>query len=328
MNALYDEAKKMINGKQNILIVSHRKPDADTLGAALCLKIWLNKIGKEVTLACVDKPANVFDFLPYVHDFVCEFDLEKFDLMIVVDAGANYMTGFHLKYENLFKVIPVINIDHHASNDKYGTLNIVDKDAASTTVILYRMLQHLGIEIDAQMATCLLAGVYSDTGSFMHSNTSKEVYAISADLMTKGAHVSMVSKKLFGNKPVSTLRLWGRVLEKAYVTDDHIVMSVVRDPDYGEVKAKPDELSGVVDYLNMVPGSKFAVLINEDKRGNVKGSFRTRNNNVDLSKIAATFGGGGHAKASGFTLPGKLQEEVTYKIVASDDQKKPLSFGQ
>jgi phosphoesterase RecJ-like protein len=103
-------------------------------------------------------------------------------------------------------------------------------------------------------------------------------------------------------------------------------MSVIRDGDFKDVGADPVQLSGVVDYLNMVPGSKFAVLINEDRRSNVKGSFRTKNDNVDLSRVAAVFGGGGHPKASGFSIPGKLEGEVRYTIVADDMSKKSLEF--
>ena len=329
MNSQYAEAKNLINKSQNILVISHKKPDADTLGAAITFKIWLSKLGKKVTLACVDKPSKVFDFLPYLDEFVDNFELKDFDLMIVVDAGANYMTGFHIKYQNLYTSgIPVINIDHHASNDNYGTLNIVEGKAASVTVILYKMLMEWEVEIDNKMATCLLGGIYGDTGSFMHSNTNKDVFAIAADLMNKGAHVSYLSKQLFGQKTVSTLKLWGRALENAYVTDDNIVMSVVRENDYKELNAKPEDLSGVIDYLNMIPEGKFAVLINEDRKGNIKGSFRTRNEGVDLSKIAAEFGGGGHPKASGFSIPGKLITEVNYKIVGSDNTQKPLDFSK
>lgn len=329
MNYQYSEAKKLINKSQNILVISHKKPDADTLGAAITFKIWLSKLDKKVTLACIDKASAVFNFLPYLDEFVDNFEIKDFDLMIVVDAGANYMTGFHLKYPNLYNSgIPVINIDHHASNDNYGTLNIVEEKTASVTVILYKMLKEWEVAIDNKMATCLLAGIYNDTGSFMHSNTNKEVFEIAADLMNKGANISLVSKQLFSQKNISTLKLWGRALENAYVTNDKIVMSIVRESDYKELNAKPEDLSGVIDYLNMIPEGKFAVLINEDRKGNIKGSFRTRHDEVDLSKIAAEFGGGGHPKASGFSVAGKLMTEINYKIVGSDNVQKSLDFSK
>lgn len=327
MRDLYLEAKKLIDRANKILVVSHRKPDADTLGTALCLKLWLGNTGKNIVLACADKPAPVFNFLSSVDEFVNEFDLKSFDLMIVVDAGASYMTNFHLKYKDFFSSgISILNMDHHASNDMFGTVNIVDSSAASTTVILHRMLNFFNIEITSEMATCLMAGIYGDTGSFMHSNTDKETYEVASDLMKKGASISDITKALFRCRSVSTLRLWGKVLENARLTDDSVVVSVVKEQDFGEFEAGTEHLSGVVDYLNMVPNSKFAVLLNEDRKGHVKGSMRTRQSGVDVAKIAAVFGGGGHSKASGFTLDGKLREEIKYVVVSDDIKEKTLEF--
>jgi len=312
---------------RKVLVIAHRHPDPDTLGACIAMKMWLDGLGKDVTLACVDKPEERFKFLLDIDKFVQEFDLKNFDLMMVLDAGASYMTNFQLKYENLFgSGIPVVNIDHHASNDMYGTLNIVDPEAASTTVLIYRLFKFLNLEIDAKLATVLLAGLYSDTGGFMHSNTNQEVYEISADLMSRGAKIAQINSFLFQNKDAATLRLWGRVLEHAHLTADNAVVSVVRERDYEAADADPSKLSGAVDYLTMVPGARFALLLNEDRRGNVKGSFRTRKDDVDVAKMAAKFGGGGHPKASGFTISGKLEEESFYRIVSSDLSKKSLDL--
>ena len=327
MEKLFKQASDLIKKSGKILIVSHRKPDADTLGAAISLKKWLDRSGKNITLACCDKPGKVFSFLPDIDLFVKDFNLNDFDLMIVVDAGASYMTNFHLKYDNfLHPGIPIINIDHHASNDHFGDINIVDLESASVTVILFKMFEYLNVEIDQDMATALLSGIYNDTGSFMHSNTTKEVFDIASKWMDDGAKIAEISKALFNTKTISTLRLWGKVLEKAQVTDDNIAMSVLKDDEFDSAGAGPENLTGVIDYLNMIPGTKFSVLVNEDRQGNVKGSFRTRRSNVDLSRIAAVFGGGGHPKASGFMIPGKLSEEVKYKIVDDDNDKKSLEF--
>ncbi len=327
MEKLYKQIENRVKESKNILLISHRKPDADTLGTAIALKIWLDGENKPCELACIDKPNSRFGFLPFINDFKQKFDLNSYDLIFIVDSGASYMTNFHLKYENLFNSgIPIINIDHHASNDNFGEVNIVDCNAASTTVILYRIFKYLNIPLTEQISTCLLAGIYSDTGSFMHSNTNNEVFKISSELVQNGARVAEICRRLFKNNSVSTLKLWGKVLEEANVTDKGVVISVISEDDYMTVRADPNELSGVIDYLNMVPDTKFAVLINEDRKGNVKGSLRTRNKEVDLSRIAAVFGGGGHPKASGFSIPGKLKKEVRYTIVSDDMSKKSLEF--
>ena len=327
MQELYLKAKKIIDESQKILILSHRQPDADTLGAAVAMNIWLKKLGKDVTMACVDKPSSKFKFLPHIDEFIDSFDLKDYDVLVFVDIGSSYMTNFQLKYENLLiSGLPLINIDHHISNDNYGTVNIVDPKAASTTVILYRIFEDLGVEIDEKMAISLLAGLYSDTGSFMHSNTSNEVLKIAGELMHRGAKIADISRNLFHRNKVSTLKLWGTVMQKAYVTKNKVVMSVVKEHDYNEVNAKPEQLSGVIEYLSMVPETRFAVLVNEDRKGNVRASFRTRKDGVDVAKIASIFGGGGHPKASGFSLPGKLKENVTYSIITEKKDGKLLNF--
>lgn len=327
MKVEYDKVYNLVCEAKRILVISHRKPDSDTLGAAIAVKIWLTKEFKDLTLACVNKPAKVFSFLPYIHEFKEEFNLNNFDLIFIVDAGASYMTNFHLKYENfLTSGVPIINIDHHSSNDNFGLVNIVDSSAPSTTVIIYRMFKYLNVQIDKEIANCLLSGIYGDTGSFMHSNTTKECYEISADLVQKGGEFVKISKALFKSNSVLSMKLWGQVLNKAFVTPTGVVMAVVDEDDYLKTGSGPENLTGVIDYLSMVPNAKFAVLINEDRYGNIKGSLRTRTDDVDLSKIASEFGGGGHPKASGFSVQGKLQKDVRYTIVSQDMSKKTLEF--
>ena len=325
---LYGEIQEEVKKAQNILLISHRRPDADTLGAIIALQMWCERLGKGTKLACVDKPSRIFKFMPRVDQYVDDFDLGEHDLIIIADAGASYMTNFHLKYPEMFDgSVPIINIDHHPSNDNFGKINLVDPRAASATVVVYRLMKALNVNIDEDMATCLLAGVYSDTGSFMHSNTSQEVYAVAADLVELGGRMSEIAEALFRSNNINKLKMWGKVLEKAVVTDENVVMSVIQNEDYEAIGGSPDHLSGVIDYLNMVPGSKFAVLVNEDRKGNVKGSFRTRQNDIDLSRVAAVFGGGGHAKASGFMMEGRLERDNdSYKIVSEDLSKTSLDF--
>lgn len=327
MQEIHAKIKNSISWASKILLVSHRRPDADTVGSAVAMKVWLDSLAKQTTLACVDPIPENYSFMPFADQFVDEFRVGDYDLMIVLDAGASYMTDFHLKYPEMFKSgIEVINIDHHQSNDLFGTINYVDVDAPSVTFMLWRMFKDFDLEITAQMATALLAGIYNDTGSFMHSNTNEDVCRAASDLLACGANLRQITKNMFRSRDVSTLKLWGKVLEHAYITDDNVVMSVVREDDYQSANAKPDQLSGVIDYLNMVPESKFSVLINEDRKGNVKGSLRTRKDDVDLAKIAKVFGGGGHAKASGFTLTGKLRERFKYDVVSENLSKKSLDF--
>jgi bifunctional oligoribonuclease and PAP phosphatase NrnA len=332
----FRELKKAFVSAQKILLIAHKKPDGDTIGACLSLMHLLeNNFGKNVDVACVDKPVERYEFLSGVTRFQKEFDYKEYDLIVVCDAGAHYMTDYHKIYPGIFsgKDVPVANIDHHASNDDFGNINIVDNNAASTTLILYRFFKWLDVSlITPDIATCLLIGIYNDTGGLMHSNSTKEVFEISAELTKRGAKAFIVSKSLFRETPLSTLKLWGRVFKNVKVNEDGVAMSVISDKDFEECGAKQDELSGVVDVVNSVPGIKFSVVLNEDGQGHVKGSFRTPREDVDLSEIAGVFGGGGHRKAAGFMMPGHIEKEVKWKIVSdkelTDVNEKLLPEGE
>lgn len=318
MEAEFRRTEALIKKSENILVIAHRRPDGDTLGACIAFRKMLLEYGKNVTMACIDDIPDRYKYLPDIKYFVKDFNFRDYDLLIVCDAGASYMTGYHDIYPDIFKgEVPVINIDHHASNDNFGTVNIVDSNSASTTMILYNFLKFVNFKISPQTATALITGLYNDTGSFMHQNTTSDVLKIAGDLMNCGGRVVDVSKSLFKTTPITTLKLWGRVLSNLRINKEGVAMSVITKKDFKDCNAEYDELSGAVDFINCVPDSKFTVLLHEDDKGNVKGSFRTRNDDVDLDEIASKFGGGGHRKAAGFTLPGKLEKEIKWKIVPS-----------
>lgn len=332
MQEKFLQAKRLIDKANKVLCIAHKRPDGDALGATIAWHLALRKMEKETTMACIDEIPEKFSFLPEITKFVKDFDFREYDLIIVSDAGAHYMTRYHEIYPDIFKgEVPVINIDHHHSNDNFGICNIVDPASASTTVIQFKLFEFCGIPITPRMATAMLCGIYNDTGSLMHSNTNLEVFEISARLMELGGKVHIIAKNLFRTMPVSTLKLWGRVLENARINDEGVTISVVTWRDFEECGAEPDEISGVIDFMNSVPGAKYACLLNEDKNGKIKGSFRTQRDDIDLSELASKFGGGGHKKAAGFILSGRLHREIHWKIVphntlsAGNDKAVPSS---
>lgn len=304
----FEQAKKLLREAKRIIIISHRGPDGDTVGANLGLRRALTtQWDKEVISACIDPPPVNCDFLPDFGNYVQDFDQSWADVLVAVDAGAHYMLKFHEKKPELFSgKPPLINIDHHASNDNYGALNIVDPEAASATQLVYYFLKYCGFHIDRHIATCLLNGLYFDTGSFMHSNTNDEVLRVAADLVWKGADFKKIAQKQFHTMPVPQLKLYGKILERAHVNEKKIAVSAVTSHDLDETAAGPEDTTGAIDYLNSIPEGEFSCLIHEDRRGAIKGSLRTRTDHLDLSEIAGVFGGGGHKKASGFSFPGRL----------------------
>lgn len=313
---LLEEVRTLLKNANNILIFSHRGPDGDTVGANLGLKEALKtQWGKNVTSACIDPPPEYGLLLKGAYEYVNDFKPQEYDLYIAVDCGASYMIKFHEKKPEIFdKSKPFLNIDHHPSNDNFGTHNLVHDTAAAASFTVYHLLKYLGFTITRDIATALLLGLYYDTGSFMHSNTSKEVLETASELVARGAEQKKITKVLFHTTPVSQLKLWGRILTRAHLNDKGAVVSAVTEQDLEECNAKPEDTSGAIDYLNAVEGSRLSILLAEDRKGNIKGSMRTQRDDIDLTRLAGLFGGGGHKKASGFTLPGKLKPEIIWKV--------------
>ncbi|MBI5422424.1 bifunctional oligoribonuclease/PAP phosphatase NrnA [Candidatus Peregrinibacteria bacterium] len=314
-----EELKKidaLIQRSDRILIIPHRQPDGDTLGSALGFYQSFSLMGKHPEIVCKDVPAEVFSFMPNIEHVKKGEPRFDYDAILVLDAGATHLTGFHETHPALFdKSLEVINIDHHPSNNFYGRYNIVDSTAASATMIVYRMLGHLGYPLDRHAATCLLTGLYTDTGSLQHSNTTSEALRIAAELLAKGANLRHLSKEVFNTTKISTMRLWGRIFKNTVQKSDGVTMSVVTAKDFLDTGAGFDEIAGAVDFVNSVPGSEYSVILTE-RDGKVKASLRTLKDEVDVAEVASEFGGGGHTKAAGFTLPGRLEKEIRWKVVS------------
>lgn len=326
-NLDFEKVKNTLEGANTICIISHRGPDGDAVGSNLALRKQLEKQGKTVVSACVDPVPENSLFLVNANKFVTDFDYNDFDVFVSVDCAALSLMKFHEKKPQLLSgEKPFINIDHHASNDEFGSINIVDSEAASTSMILYSFFNYCKWEIDRETATNLLHGIYFDTGSLMHSNTTSHVFDVSGELISKGADLKKIVKNLFKTIEVRKLRLWGRILERAYINDDSVIVSAVNHNDYSALNATHKDTGGAIDYLNSVPDTQYCLLLSEDDKGVVKGSIRTQREDINVSTVASKFGGGGHPKASGFGLSGKLTPTVKWQIVNDEDPEKKIEF--
>ena len=148
----------------------------------------------------------------------------------------------------------------------------------------------------------------------MHSNTTAEVFQAASELFTYKPDITAITDAFFRKTSVSKLKLWGRVFEKAQLNAEGVLMSAIVPDDFAGCEAHKDDLDGAVEYLNYVPEKKFSLLVYDTGEGKVKGSFRTQDKNVDVNRVAKEFGGGGHTMAAGFMVPGRLEEEVRWRI--------------
>lgn len=314
-------AIQLINQSSRILLVSHRRPDGDTLGASSGLYLGLKQLGKNATVACIDEIPKRLRFIPETDKYIRQFNMSDYDLIIISDAGASHMTGFQELYpEFLSKNVPILNIDHHASNDNFGNVNIVDATASSATMLTWALLKAMHVTFTKEIALALLAGIYNDTGGLMHSNTTKETFEISAELCAMGVKVTDIVRPMFKESTMSQLKLWGHILEATRKNDKDVLSSVVTEGDLKVIGAHSSDTGGIIDLMNTIPDAAYSLLLAEDA-GWVKGSLRTQREDVNVSDIASQFGGGGHRKAAGFRIAGKLQKEVTWKIVGAGSSK-------
>jgi phosphoesterase RecJ-like protein len=313
-----EDIYRTLESANNILIISHRNPDPDCLGSNLALRYILQQKGKNITSACIDEIPHNYKFFTELNHFFSEINPKDHDLFITLDCGSPDQAGLSTIHPELLKLeTPLINIDHHPSNNNYGTINLVCDEAASTTTILYFLFKDWQIEITPYIATCLLFGLYYDTGSFMHQSTDEEVLQTASDLMSKGANHQLIIKNLFKSHSIEQLKVWGKALSNARITDNKVIVSGVMERDFEECNASSNDLSGLIDYLSSVNGTRFATVLSHDIDDTIRGSLRTRRDDVNVSEIAKNFGGGGHKKASGFSMKGKLNKR-TYWSITSD----------
>lgn len=296
-----------LKNSKRVLIGAHEHPDGDALGSTLALFYALKDLGKDVVAHVPDQPATFFNFLPGIKELVTALpDDGNFDTVILLDSTQVYRTHLEDIVSNHSNTIV---IDHHAGNTKEGALNLVVPEAAATAQILYELFGTLTIPITKDIATCLLTGIFTDTGSFMHDSVTPDILEIASDLMGRGARLSHIAHETYQKKDLAALRIWGLALSRIIVSPKtQAAVSVVTYKDLQEAGATLDDLTGVVNMLNTLPDSKFAMLLVEYEPGKIKGSLRSEpHKGVDVSEIARRLGGGGHKLASGFEVDGALE---------------------
>lgn len=317
MTELKEKARLILNiieKSDKILIISHRNPDPDTTGSNIALRHFLLSKGITSSSACIDPMPEKLKALAGYMDFITDFDPKNYDLFISVDCGSADQISFN-KYHKSILGRKLINIDHHPNNEIPSILSLTDPTAASASIIIFELLTAWNAQITPQMATWLLFGIYFDTGSFMHSNTNDQVYRIAAALLQKGANQREITRLLYRNQTIEKLHLWGRALSNLKKNRSNTVITGLTPKDFTDCNATKDDASGLIDYLGAINGSDYATFLCSDPQHNqVRGSLRTRHDNVDVSAVAKQLGGGGHRKASGFAIDGTLKREMHWTI--------------
>jgi phosphoesterase RecJ-like protein len=299
------EITAALTGARRIALVSHRDPDPDTIGSALALGLGLESLGKRVSWHCADPVPEQQRFLYGSERFTQEPPGEDVDLVVTVDFGSVERAKFALPARP-----KLVNIDHHASNDNFGTANLVDVTAAASAELVSRVIDALGIKWTPEMATAALVGIMTDTGSFQFPSTDARALDRAARLREAGADLQAITYNIFRNKRFEALKLWGFAFSRLVRENGgQLVWTEIRAGDIGAAEARDEDISGLVEQVARSAGMRVALLFNE-QAGAVKVSCRTSQwePSVDATALMARFGGGGHVRAAGAVIDGDLAE--------------------
>lgn len=311
-----------------LLIILHEYPDGDTIGSSVALADALAQNKKYVRLVCRHPIPEPFQFLISNWQIENDFILGDWDAIILVDCGDLKRTGFSDRIKKFARVKKrLFVIDHHFRSDLHRIANfgIVDQSLSSAGEIVYRLLGDLGIKITSRFATPLLAALYTDTGGFMHSNTTSSTLKVASRLLNAGGRLKSITRKTRLSKSVAALKLWGIALGRLRRDSLGLVSSVLTQDDISSCRATDSDIAGVINLINTVPDARAAILLVETSLGKIKASLRTEHENVDVSRLAAIFGGGGHKKAAGFVVGGQLTQTAgSFKVTQPSEQPSIL----
>jgi phosphoesterase RecJ-like protein len=296
------EALGELRRARSVAIVSHRDPDPDTIGSAIALGLALEALGKRVSLHCADGVPEPQRFLRGSERVRTDPPPADVDLVVTVDFGAVERAKFPLP-----KGPRLLNIDHHASNDLFGDVNLVDVSSAATAELVSRIVDELGVPWTADMATAALAGIMTDTGSFQFPSTDPRAYERAARLRAAGADLQAITYNIYRNKRFESLRLYGLAFARMRREHDgRLVWSEIGPEDFAEAGARDEDVSGLVEQIARSSGMRVALLFNRQPNGIMRVSCRTSAwpPAVDAAALLSSYGGGGHVRAAGALIEG------------------------
>jgi bifunctional oligoribonuclease and PAP phosphatase NrnA len=305
-----------IRRARRVLAVGHENPDADTLGATLGIVRIVEALGGSADPVNADPVPPLYDYLAGIERVRTDPDPSgDYDLLVISDCGTLDRVGdVRNRHAELFDRLPRVVIDHHASNDATGVADWIEPDAAATCEMVALLALCLGVSLDRDggaLATALMSGIVMDTATFAHPNATPRTLAVSAALVEAGAPLSDISRRLYRSKPTSQLRLFGRVLDRLdSAAGGRVIFSTLLDADLQATGTQPPHSEGIIDLLAQSEDAEVAILFKEAGPG-TRVSVRTKPGGVDATVLTGAFGGGGHARAAGATVPLPVDEART-----------------
>lgn len=316
-----DDALALLRGANRVLVPTHQNVDADALASAIALCVALEQVGVEAHPIISDgNLPHSLTFLPFL-DRVLIYgrdELPEFDVLCLADSSDRRRLGnLQTDHPDWFDgAIPMVNIDHHVTNDRFGDINIVFSEAASTAEIIAELIRAWGVPLSQPIAQCLLAGIYGDTLGLRTSATTSRTMRTAADLVDAGANPEPIVDGLFRVKPKSSVCLWEHALREVEWTGV-VIWTALTDKMFKTCGAVPSEAEGLVNFLLGTEGSLVAAILFANDTG-WRVSLRSLPPDVDVAAIAAEFGGGGHPRAAGCTITGGIEEKHRFLARVSE----------
>ncbi|HXG58866.1 MAG TPA: bifunctional oligoribonuclease/PAP phosphatase NrnA [Thermoanaerobaculia bacterium] len=296
------EVAKRIRAGRNFLITSHRNPDGDALGSSLALQKLIRRMGKEATIIVRDGYFRPLRHIPGAEEVRISDSLPSdypngYDALFAMECPEVGRTGYDVLPG------PVVNIDHHLGNEMYGEINYLDLDAPSVgEMVLQLNRKELKLPLDRDTATAIYVSLASDTGFFRYSNTTLRAFEAATELVRAGADPGEISLWINESQSLGSIRLLGLCLNTLELTGDGKIATIeLPRRFFDESGAAPEDTEGIVNYGRSIEGVSVSVLLKETPEGTTRVSLRAKPG-VDVQRVAAMFGGGGHKAAAGCTV--------------------------
>jgi phosphoesterase RecJ-like protein len=307
---------RQLKDSRRVLLASHANPDGDAIGSLIAMGLSLGAMGKEILLYNESPIPAVYRFLPMVDRVVRTIDNPSgFDTAVVLDCGNLERIGE--RADVVSRIPMIINIDHHVTNTRFGHVRLVDESACATAEILWRIIGLLGIELDTAIASALYTGILTDTGSFRFSNTNQAAFAICNELVELGVDPYIVAKHVYGTYSLGRIKLLNLALDSIEISPNgRLSIMILTRQMLSETGTRTEDVDGLINYARSIKDVRVAALIQEQPNGAERKGPRYHvslrsDGSVDVADFAATFGGGGHASAAGYSVESRLTEIKT-----------------
>ena len=306
---------QQLKNSRSVLIASHINPDGDALGSLLALGLAMETLDIKTTLYNESDIPAVYRFLPEIDRIQNQISrVHAYETAVILDCSNLDRMG---RATEIVTQIPmVINIDHHATNTHFGERRLIDDQACATAELVFRLLKEMRIPISPAMATAIYTGIVTDTGSFRFSNTNAAAFAICNEMVRLGVEPFHIAQHLYGPYSLARIKLLNQALESIEISNNgSLSLMTLTRKMLRETGTQPEDADGLIHYARRIEDVKMAALIQEQAHdrhhataGNKYHVSLRSDGSIDVAAIAATFGGGGHPNAAGFSIESPLQK--------------------